>query len=93
MNNGFGALQILLLVGWFPTCGFIGYLLGRRIKREKADPIAPTPVHVHILDLERSEITVTDIGGITGRCIIAGCGDAFYIAPSLARINVGVPIS
>lgn len=89
MKNLFGLMQLVLLVGWFPVCGFVGYLFHRRIRRDTPDPVAPTPVHVHILDLERSDVTVTDIGGICGRCVIAGCGDAFYIAPSLARVNVG----
>jgi hypothetical protein len=89
MKNLFGLAQLVLLVGWFPTCGLVGYFLSRRIRRDKPDPVAPTPVHVHIVDLERSEITISDIGGIYGRCIVAGCGEAFYIAPSLARVNVG----
>lgn len=95
--QGFGLLTILL--GWFPLCAFIGYMFERRKDKAKAapielaeiivDPVAPAPPHVHILDIDRSKITVTEIGGILATCIIAGCEEAVYISPGLATAYIG----
>lgn len=52
----------------------------------RPDPVAPTPAHVHILDADRSEITVTDIGAVLGTCIVAGCRESIYIAPGVIAI-------
>jgi hypothetical protein len=49
----------------------------------KPDPVAPTPAHLCMIDNERSNITVTDRGGIHATCIVAGCGRAVYIAPGV----------
>ncbi len=88
---GFFAAGALLL--WFPLCGYVGYRLTRKVKpapiEDKPDAVAPAPLHVHILDLERSDPTVTDIGGVLARCVVAGCEESVYIAPSLARSYVG----
>jgi hypothetical protein len=47
------------------------------------DPVAPTPLHLHILDFDRVPGEITEAGGIYGHCCMAGCGDAFYINPKI----------
>lgn len=108
-----GIFQCVVLVFFFPVCGFFGWLLERRgngvatrvaselfrvsfTAEAKApsvvslgDPVAPTPKHLHILEMERSAITITEAGGIHARCVVAGCGEAVYIAPNLAAVDVG----
>jgi hypothetical protein len=87
---GLSCSAFLLL--YFPFCGFLGWFIRRKqaaaIARLRPDPVAPPPVHVHILDLERSKIHVTDIGGVFAHCIVAGCEESIYIAPGMARSSV-----
>jgi hypothetical protein len=82
-----GLLCIAFLVLWFPLCGFVGHQLKKRQakKQDRPDPVAPTPPHVHILDIDRSEITITEAGGVLARCILAGCKESVYIAPNLGN--------
>jgi hypothetical protein len=92
-HNPMGFFLIAVLLAWFPACGFIGHWLTRDVKvvaepRPKGDPVAPTPKHVHVLDLDRGEITVTDAGGVLARCAVAGCGEAVYVARNLAQLYV-----
>jgi hypothetical protein len=49
---------------------------------------APTPEHVHIVDMDRGEIRISETGGIHARCAIAGCEEPVYISPNLARLHV-----
>ena len=35
--------------------------------------------HVHIMDIDRSNITVTDSGRVFGRCAIAGCEEPILL--------------
>jgi hypothetical protein len=94
--NYFGMLADVALVLWFPACGFIGHWYGGKVRREMAarrpflvaEPVAPTPHHVHILDMDRSQISVTDAGGIHARCCVAGCGEPVYVAPNLSRMYI-----
>lgn len=51
--------------------------------------VAPTPKHVHILDMDRGDIRISDTGGVHARCAVAGCEEPVYIAPNLARLHVG----
>lgn len=109
--NVAGVVSLVSIVGWFPTCGVIGWLFSRKAKKRMAkvvwidqpnighelcmnisamhrDPVAPAPLHVHIIDMERGEITVTDAGGVHAHCAIAGCKESFYISPNLAQLYV-----
>ena len=36
-------------------------------------------VHVHIMDVDRSNITVTDSGRVFGRCAVAGCEEPILL--------------
>jgi hypothetical protein len=93
MNLG-GIALIVFLILFFPLCGLYGWAVTRQRRAVanriepaflQPDPVAPPPIHVHILDLERSDPRVTDIGGVIAQCIVAGCQETVYIAPSLAK--------
>lgn len=44
--------------------------------------------HVHILDLDRSEITRTETGGVYAHCSMWGCDVRVYIKPNLAKVYI-----
>jgi hypothetical protein len=92
-----GIAFCLAIVLFYPACVLFGRWLNTPDKpkapriRPIGDPVAPAPSHVHIVDMDRSKVHVTDTGAIIGRCAIAGCEEPIYIAPNLAGTYVGDP--
>lgn len=69
------------------TTEFAG-VLWKNLGRVPQQETAATPPHVHIIDATRTEITLTEIGGIHARCVVAGCNEAVYIAPGVLTPEV-----
>lgn len=95
-HNPAGFLMMGMLLGWFPACGLIGYFVTRKTKTHpirQGDPVAPTPRHVHVLDLERSHYTITATGGIYADCAFAGCKESFYVKPTFAAMYVAETVT
>jgi hypothetical protein len=92
LHNPFGIATAIFVIFFFPAVGTIAAIRNWRAfaKLKAAHQVAPidfsATLHVHEIDAERSNITLTDNGAIFCRCCLAGCEEGVFIGADVAAL-------